>query len=387
MPFPNTLRTTAWRQVVSTLVLAAAAGALAASLHVPLPWMIGPLFAVAGARMCDIDLRPLPGGRQSGQWAIGAALGLYFSPEVVAQLGLHAPLVLAAALGSLAVGMVCALIMRRLGGVDAATAFFAALPGGASEMANLADRHGGAVDRIAAAHALRVMLVVSLLPFALTFAGVQGSDLYVPLVREVDARTFPLLVGASLLGVAAFKLLRIANAWVLGPLLGVAVATLAGVPLSALPAWVVNGGQLLIGCALGCRFSRAFFRAAPRFMAVAALHGGRRADRGAVDRAVLRAGRAARPVVHGAPAHAVARHRARRRVRDVHHRQGAATRRAAGHGVPCAACGGADGGRAVELRPVPPRHRSLSGVRPARPRPAERRAASPQPRAPSSSVG
>lgn len=271
MPFPNTLRTTAWRQVVSTLVLAAAAGALAASLHVPLPWMIGPLFAVAGARMCDIDLRPLPGGRQSGQWAIGAALGLYFSPEVVAQLGLHAPLVLAAALGSLAVGMVCALIMRRLGGVDAATAFFAALPGGASEMANLADRHGGAVDRIAAAHALRVMLVVSLLPFALTFAGVQGSDLYVPLVREVDARTFPLLVGASLLGVAAFKLLRIANAWVLGPLLGVAVATLAGVPLSALPAWVVNGGQLLIGCALGCRFSRAFFRAAPRFMAVAAL--------------------------------------------------------------------------------------------------------------------
>ncbi len=271
MPFPNTLRTTAWRQVFSTLALAAAAGALAASLHVPLPWMIGPLFAVAGARMCDIDLRPLPGGRQTGQWAIGAALGLYFSPEVVAQLGLHAPLVLAAALGSLAVGMACALIMRRLGGVDAATAFFAALPGGASEMANLADRHGGAVDRIAAAHALRVLLVVSLLPFALTFAGVQGSDLYVPLVREVDAGTFPLLVGASLLGVAAFKLLRIANAWVLGPLLGVAAATLAGVPLSALPTWVVNGGQLLIGCALGCRFSRAFFRAAPRFMAVAAL--------------------------------------------------------------------------------------------------------------------
>jgi membrane AbrB-like protein len=271
MPLPNTLRTTAWRQVLPTLVLAAAAGALAASLHVPLPWMIGPLFAVAGARMCDIDLRPLPGGRQTGQWAIGAALGLYFSPEVVAQLGLHAPLVLAAALGSLAVGMVCALVMRRLGGVDAATAFFAALPGGASEMASLADRHGGAVDRIAAAHALRVLLVVSLLPFALTFAGVQGSDLYVPLMREVDARTFPLLVGASLLGVVAFKLLRIANAWVLGPLLGVAVATLAGVPLSALPTWVVNGGQLLIGCALGSRFSRAFFRAAPRFMAVAAL--------------------------------------------------------------------------------------------------------------------
>ena len=271
MSLLSTLRLTAWRQVVPTLALATLAGWLAERLHLPLPWMIGPLFAVAGARMADIDLRPLPGGRQTGQWAIGAALGLYFSPEVVAQLGLHAPLVVAAALGSLVLGMGYAFILLRLARVDTPTAFFAALPGGASEMANLADRYGGAVDRIAAAHAIRVMMVVSVLPFALTFAGVHGTDLYVPLVKAVDARHFPLLIGASLLGVGAFKLLRIANAWVLGPLLGVAVATLAGVPLSALPAWVVNGGQLLIGCALGCRFSREFFRAAPRFMAVAGL--------------------------------------------------------------------------------------------------------------------
>lgn len=260
-----------WRRIVPTLVLATAAGWLAEHLNLPLPWMIGPLFAVAGARMADIELRPLPGGRQSGQWAIGAALGLYFSPEVVAQLSLHAPLVVAAALGSLVLGMGYALIMLRLARVDTPTAFFAALPGGASEMANLADRYGGAVDRIAAAHAVRVMMVVSVLPFALSFAGVHGSDLYIPLSKEVEPQHFPLLMASSLLGVGAFKLLRIANAWVLGPLLGVAIATLAGLPLSALPVWVVNGGQLLIGCALGCRFSRAFFRAAPRFMAVAAL--------------------------------------------------------------------------------------------------------------------
>ena len=236
MSLLSALRLTAWRQVVPTLALATLAGWLAERLHLPLPWMIGPLFAVAGARMADIDLRPLPGGRQTGQWAIGAALGLYFSPEVVAQLGLHAPLVVAAALGSLVLGMGYAFILLRLARVDTPTAFFAALPGGASEMANLADRYGGAVDRIAAAHAIRVMMVVSVLPFALTFAGVHGTDLYVPLVKAVDARHFPLLIGASLLGVGAFKLLRIANAWVLGPLLGVAVATLAGVPLSALPA-------------------------------------------------------------------------------------------------------------------------------------------------------
>ena len=41
--------------------------------------------------------------------------------------------------------------------------------------------------------------------------------------------------------------------------------------MSALPGWAVNGGQLLIGCSLGSRFSREFFRAAPRFIGAAAL--------------------------------------------------------------------------------------------------------------------
>lgn len=154
MSLLSTLRLTAWRQVVPTLALATLAGWLAERLQLPLPWMIGPLFAVAGARMADIDLRPLPGGRQTGQWAIRRRSGCT-SARVVAQLGLHAPLVVAAALGSLVLGMGYAFILLRLALVDTPTAFFAALPGGASGMANLADRYGGAVDRIAAAHAIR----------------------------------------------------------------------------------------------------------------------------------------------------------------------------------------------------------------------------------------
>lgn len=259
------------RQVLPTLILALLAALLAQAATLPLPWMIGPLFAVAGARMAGWRLSAPRGGRQAGQWAIGAALGLYFSPSVVAELTHHAPLVVGAAVASLVLGVACAWITLKLARVDAPTAFFAALPGGASEMATLAERWGGAVDRIAAAHALRVMMVVSLVPLALTVAGAHGTDAYAPLAREVDPQRIPLLIAASLVGVGIFKVLRIANAWVLGPLLGVGVVSAMAIPLSALPTWVINGGQLLIGCSLGSRFSREFFHAAPRFMAVAAL--------------------------------------------------------------------------------------------------------------------
>ncbi len=257
-------------KLLFTLLLATAAGALAHHLHLPLPWMIGPLFAVAAGCMAGLPLQALPGGRQIGQWAIGTALGLYFSPSVVAQLGANLPLVVGAALASLLLGMLCALVMRRFGRVNSATAFFASLPGGASEMTNLAEGWGGEVDRIATAHAMRVMLVASIVPFALTFAGAHGTDPYIPLVSEVNWARFPLLVLSGLAGTATFALLKIPNPWILGPLLGVGLATALNLSLSALPGWVVSGGQILIGCSLGVRFSPAFFKAAPHFMAVAA---------------------------------------------------------------------------------------------------------------------
>jgi membrane AbrB-like protein len=210
---PPRLADAAWHRIAPTLLVAGATGWLAQSMDLPLPWMIGPLFAVAGLRMCDLRLCPLPGGLRGGQWAIGTALGLYFTPEVVAHLGEHALLPIGAAAAALGIGLACALFTRRFAAVDTPTAFFASLPGGASEMATLADRFGGAVDRIAAAHAIRVMMVVSVVPFALSFAGAHGSDLYTPPLREVDAARFPLLLAASLAGVALLGLLRVANAW------------------------------------------------------------------------------------------------------------------------------------------------------------------------------
>jgi membrane AbrB-like protein len=60
------------------------------------------------------------------------------------------------------------------------------------------------------------------------------------------------------------------NSWMIGPLLAAALVTATGHTFSSLPAVVVNGGQLLIGVALGTRFTPEFFRAAPRFLAAVA---------------------------------------------------------------------------------------------------------------------
>lgn len=260
-----------YRQVLPALGLAALAGLLAQQLGIPLPWMIGPLFSIALARIAGLRIEAPRGGRQLGQLAIGTALGLYFTAAVLAQLAAHVLPIALIAGSAVVVGLLGALLLLRWTGVSASTAFFAALPGGASEMVVLAERQGGAVDRVVAAHALRVMLVVSIVPFALVHWSNGGNEIFRPLAAEVDWLRLPVLIAVALAGAGLFRALRIANAWVLGPLACVGSLTALGVPLSGLPGELVNGGQLLLGAALGSCFSPNFFRAAPRFLGVSAL--------------------------------------------------------------------------------------------------------------------
>ncbi len=58
------------------------AGFVFEAIATPLPWMIGPLLAIASVRVAGLPVTAIRGGRQAGQWIIGTALGLYFTPTV-----------------------------------------------------------------------------------------------------------------------------------------------------------------------------------------------------------------------------------------------------------------------------------------------------------------
>lgn len=251
--------------LAATLALGAGAGWVASLLHSPLPWMIGPMLAVAAARVLGARLVSPRGGRQAGQWLIGTTLGLYFSPTVLRTLSGHGGAIAASLAFALALGGVGALVLRRVAGCDWRTAFFASVPGGATEMAVLAGRSGAAADQVALAHALRMVAVVLILPFAMTLAGAHGADPYQPVARDVAPLGLLAMLGLAAGSSALLARLRVPNAWMLGSLLAtIALAATDAAP-SAMPHWLTNSGQVLVGCSLGERFDRDSLRRTPRF--------------------------------------------------------------------------------------------------------------------------
>ncbi|MDB5916060.1 MAG: rane AbrB duplication domain protein, partial [Massilia sp.] len=160
--------------------------------------------------------------RAAGQWAIGTALGLYFTAPVIKVLVSNSGAILLAVVFALGIGWTFSALLQRLSGVDRTTCFFAMAVGGASEMATQGERHGAAVESVAAAHSLRIMMVVGIIPYAIRWWGGHGLgagvELFVPGAAAVNYGPLLVLVLLTCLGALALGRLDVPNAWVIGPL-------------------------------------------------------------------------------------------------------------------------------------------------------------------------
>jgi len=247
-------------------VIALIGAIIARWLQTPLPWMLGPLLFIAISRMASVPIYSSSNLRNLGQWGIGVSLGLYFTPHVVGVIGHNIWPILAGMAFAICLGLYGTFIFHKLGGVDLKTAWFSSAIGGASEMTSLSEKYGGRADLVASAHSLRTLTVVIVIPFALQIWGVAGTDASLPgpkIVNYGGLLILAVLTASSALVAGYFKM---PNGWVLGPMFVAMGLTMSGIELSALPDFVSQTGQLLIGWSLGDKFRPGFFRAAPRFL-------------------------------------------------------------------------------------------------------------------------
>ena len=269
--------------IAVTLFFALCAALLCQWMQTPIPWMLGPLLVTAAGSLAGLPTRSANSLRNGGQWIIGSTLGLYFTPEVGA--------LVVSLWWAIGVGIVWALALGFLFGAwlhrqhaslltqgesahaaqeARATSYFSGAIGGANEMTLLAERAGARTDLVAAAHSLRLLLVVVLLPFGMTWFQVHW-DLHVNTMLLPGPRVaqWPgLLYLALASGAGAWLMTRFkrANPWFMGAMLASIALTLSGQHWSTVPTELSNAAQLVIGVSLGVRFEKKFIHTAPRWM-------------------------------------------------------------------------------------------------------------------------
>lgn len=258
--------------ILTALAVGIPAGYLCDRLDLPIPWMIGPMVAIAALNLLGVPMDSPPYARQMGQVVLGSGISLYFTPPVVVALAANWLPIVLATLATFIIGALGAVILSRVSGVETRSTFFASIPGGAMAMANLAHRYGAQIAPVAVAHSLRVSILVLAIPFALTYGGIplETGD-YRPTVPLDVGVLVPWLLAGFVLGETSERL-HIHNGYLLMPIFFGAAFTVSEVPLSAVPQWMTNFAQLMFGLVLGARYERAFFMRYKLFIPFALLN-------------------------------------------------------------------------------------------------------------------
>lgn len=253
MTLPDRRTVGAW---TLSLGLGAAGGWIFTQIGAPLPWMLGAIFANLAAAMAG--LRPkVPQPLRFGMVAVlGVMLGSAFTPGIFDHLGDW--VVSLAGLLFYVVASTGAVILffRRVVRFGPVTSYFAAAPGGLTEMILVGTSMGGDERVISLVHAIRILITVFTLPFLYQiFAGYdRPAGGLPPADAVVTATDLGLLTASAVIGALVAKPLRLPAYFLTGPMIGSAVVHLAGLTAAHPPPVAVALAQVVIGAAIGSRF-------------------------------------------------------------------------------------------------------------------------------------
>ncbi len=239
-----------------------AGGVLARALGTPMPFMLGALAVSAlsaglGGHLYPRDYLFPARLRLLFIGIIGVAIGARVNAGVLTQgWAFGASLIAVSLFVVLAQGLNFA-IFRRLGRLDAATAWFAGSPGGLIEAVTMGEAAGGDVRLLTLLQFMRIILVVTVLPFALSIwhggpvgsaAGLGGG------AAPGDPAGLALVIALAIAGSFIGMRMRLPAGQLTGPLILAALLRLSGWADLGYPGWLMAAAQVVVGVSLGVRF-------------------------------------------------------------------------------------------------------------------------------------
>lgn len=249
------MKSSSRNRIALTLTVGAGGASAFVLLDLPLPLLLGPMVACLIVALTGAKLRGMGKFGTFMRTFLGVAVGSSITPEVVGQLPSYWVTLAFIPLFLLVIGFAGYPILRRVFGMDHATAYYATMPGGLQDMLLFGEEAGGDVRALSLIHATRVLVIVTLAPFLLHLFW-QVDLTQPPGAPASDMNPFEIVL-MILCGVVGWKLaerVRLFGASILGPLILTAIFTLSGVLTHRPPAEFIWAAQFFIGIEIGVKY-------------------------------------------------------------------------------------------------------------------------------------
>ena len=244
------------RATITGFAVAGAGVLVFTLLHLPLPFLMGPIFACLIAALCGVPMRGIKPVNEAMRSILGVAVGATFTVALLGSMVAMWPTLVMVPVMIAAIGAVGVPYFQRLWGFDFPTSYYSAMPGGLQDMLIFGEEAGGDVRALSLIHATRVMVIVVALPFLLKWAW--DADLSNPPgapAASLEWTQLALMAFCGLVGWQVAKRLGLFGASILGPLLLAAAFALAGILQHRPPAEAIWAAQFFIGMGVGTKYA------------------------------------------------------------------------------------------------------------------------------------
>jgi len=234
----------------------------------PLPWLLGPIFACLFAALIGVPLKGVALLNDSMRTILGVAVGATLTPAVLATFPAMLPTLVLVPVMVVLIGLIGVPYFRKVCGYDFPTAYYSAMPGGLQDMLLFGEEAGGNIRTLSLIHATRVMVIVVALPFILK--GIWQADLTNPpgaAASTVPVSELVIMVLCAVVGWQIARKLGMFGASILGPLILTAGVTLLGGLHYRPPAEAIWAAQFFIGMTIGSNYSGITFEEVRRDLA------------------------------------------------------------------------------------------------------------------------
>jgi membrane AbrB-like protein len=241
--------------ILTTGLIAIPGGLLFHFLHLPLPWMLGPLSitlifnACSGNRACwSVHFR------NAGLIVIGYSMGRSVVGETTEQMIANLPLMATVTALTVLFCMGVGYLTYLRTDISLASGILGNIPGGLAQMVLMGEEIEGAdVTAVTFMQIIRVLTVVFIVPFIATYGIAHPSG--APLVQTVETSRYSLAVLQALImalaGAWLAACLKMPIPFLLGPIFTAAAASLLSFPVPPVPSLPMSAAQLLFGTYMG----------------------------------------------------------------------------------------------------------------------------------------
>ncbi|PKR86328.1 AbrB family transcriptional regulator [Heyndrickxia camelliae] len=247
-----------WIPFLLTFIISLMGGVVFLLIHMPIPWLLGPMVAVfLAARIGKMKLYWPVQLRNSGLIIVGYTIGLSFTKPALIQIVHQLPSMLLMTVLTIGISSIFAIFISKWTGVEYPTILTGSIPGGLSQMITLGEEIKGLdLTVVTFLQVTRLMMIIFFVPILVTSPIFAVGDFHAVSGKMAAGwmELFPTIIIFAIVSVA-FALLgkkaKLPTPFLLGPIIGTAIINIGLVHGPNLPVTLTNFSQFLMGGYIG----------------------------------------------------------------------------------------------------------------------------------------